>query len=70
MVGTDSCEAHHVGVIVAGTLHVVHNDGTSAMPGRGCAYGSSPATTRVVGDDPVVAYEFDSSTAETYAQSS
>ena len=37
VVGTDSCEAHHVGVIVAGTLHVVHNDGTEGDAGPGDA---------------------------------
>src|SRR5437016_1962234 len=30
VVGGDSCQAHHVGVIVSGAMHVVHNDGTEA----------------------------------------
>ena len=42
VVGTDSCEAHHVGVIVAGTLHVVHNDGTEGDAGPGDAYVIEP----------------------------
>jgi hypothetical protein len=28
IVGTEKCQARHVGTIVSGTLHVVHDDGT------------------------------------------
>ena len=33
--GTDSCQAHHVGVIMSGTLHVAHDDGGEQDIGPG-----------------------------------
>ena len=66
--GGDSCQAHHIGVIVSGTMHVVHDDGTEGEAGPGDAYVIEPGHDAwVVGDEPVVAFEFDSSTAATYA---
>jgi len=68
--GTDSCQAHHVGVVVSGTLHVVLDDGTEGDAVAGVAYEIKPGHDAwVVGDEPFVAYEFDSSTAQTYASS-
>ncbi len=67
VVGTESCQARHVGAIVSGRLHVVHNDGTEGDAGPGDAYViESGHDAWVVGDEPVVAYEFES--AETYAK--
>lgn len=67
--GTDSCQAHHVGVIVAGTIHVVHNDGTESDAGPGDVYVIEPGHDAwVVGNDTVVGYEFDSAAAQTYAK--
>jgi hypothetical protein len=45
--GTDSCQAHHVGVLLSGTLHVAHQDGSEQDigAGRGTTRGSS-ATRR------------------------
>ena len=69
VVGTESCQAHHVGVIVSGTLHVVHDDGTEIDAVPGAAYVIEPGHDAwVVGDEPVVAYEFDSTTAQTFAK--
>jgi hypothetical protein len=69
VVGTESCQAHHVGVIVSGTLHVVHDDGTELEAVPGAAYVIEPGHDAwVVGDEPVVAYEFDSTTAQSYAK--
>jgi hypothetical protein len=66
--GTDSCQAHHVGVMISGTLHVVHDDGTEGDVTPGMAYELQPGHDAwVVGDEPVTAFEFDSSTAQTYA---
>jgi hypothetical protein len=71
VVGGDRCQARHVGVIVSGTMHVVHDDGTEAEATPGNAYVIEPGHDAwVVGDEPVVAFEFDSSTAETFARSS
>jgi len=69
--GTDSCQAHHVGVIVSGTMHVVHDDGTEFDAAPGTAYVIEPGHDAwVVGNEPVVSFEFDSSTAQTFARSS
>jgi hypothetical protein len=71
VVGGDSCQAHHVGVIVSGTMHVVHNDGTEGDISAGAGYVIEPGHDAwVVGDAPVLAYEFDSTTAETFARPS
>ena len=67
VVGTESCQARHVGTIVSGRLHVVHADGTEGDAGPGDAYVIEPGHDAwVVGDEPVVALEFES--AETYAK--
>lgn len=71
VVGGDSCQAHHVGVIISGTMHVVHNDGTEGDANPGDAYVIEPGHDAwVVGDEPVVSFEFDSSTAQTFAKPS
>ena len=71
VVGGESCQAHHVGVIVSGTMHVVHNDGTEGDISAGAGYVIEPGHDAwVVGDAPVLAYEFDSTTAETFARPS
>ena len=71
VVGGDSCQAHHVGVIVSGTMHVVHNDGTEGDITAGDGYVIEPGHDAwVVGNAPVLAYEFDSKTAETFARPS
>jgi hypothetical protein len=71
VVGGDSCQAHHVGVIVSGTMHVVHDDGTEADAVPGTAYVIEPGHDAwVVGDEPLVAFEFDSSTAQSFAKPS
>ena len=67
--GTDSCQLHHVGVVVSGTLHVAHEDGTEQDISPGHAYVIEPGHDAwVVGDEPVMGYEFDSRTAEEYAR--
>jgi len=65
---TDSCQARHLGVIVSGRLHVVHDDGSEAEAGAGEAYAIEPGHDAwVISDEPFVAYEFESKTAEQYA---
>lgn len=69
--GTDSCQMNHVGVIQSGTMHVVHDNGMEQDIGAGQTYVIEPGHDAwVVGDEPVVGYEFDSRTAEEYAQGS
>jgi hypothetical protein len=71
VVGGDSCQAHHVGVITSGTMHIRHNDGTEADVPPGMAYVIEPGHDAwVVGAEPATAFEFDSSTAQTYAKPS
>jgi uncharacterized cupin superfamily protein len=68
VVGTDSCQNRHVGVMVSGSLHVVLEDGTEADVNAGDAYVIDPGHDAwVIGDEPTVAYEFESKTAQTYA---
>ena len=69
VVGGDSCQVRHVGVITAGRMHVVHNDGTEGDAGPGDAYVIEPGHDAwVIGDEPVVAYEFESNAAATFAR--
>jgi hypothetical protein len=69
VVDTESCEAHHVGTVVAGSMHVVHNDGTEQDIAEGDAYVIEPGHDAwVTSDQPFVAFEFDSTAAATYAK--
>jgi mannose-6-phosphate isomerase-like protein (cupin superfamily) len=71
VVGTESCQAHHVGVIISGTMHVVHDDGSEGDVTPGMAYVIEPGHDAwVVGDEPATAFEFDSSTAQSFAKPS
>jgi hypothetical protein len=69
VVGTDSCQVLHIGVVQSGHLHVVHDDGTEGEVGPGDAYVVEPGHDAwVVGDETFVAYEFESHAADTYAK--
>jgi hypothetical protein len=69
LVGSDSCHARHVGTAISGRLHVLHEDGTEAEIGPGDAFVIEPGHDGwVVGDEPYVALEFESKTAEAYAK--
>jgi hypothetical protein len=58
VVGGDSCQAGHVGVITQGKLMCVHNDGTEVLAEAGDAYYFAPGHDGwVVGDETVIAYE-------------
>lgn len=68
VVGTDSCQTPHLGVITAGTIHVVLDDGTETDIQAGEAYQIEPGHDAwVVGDEAVVGFEFVSKTAQSYA---
>jgi hypothetical protein len=68
IVGTDTCQVHHLGVIVSGAMHVVDADGVGSTVEAGAAYVIQPGHDAwVVGDEPVVAFEFDDSAAKNYA---
>ena len=67
--GTDSCQLRHVGVVSSGRLMLKHEDGTELEIGPGHAYIIEPGHDAwVVGDEAFVGYEFESTSAETYAQ--
>jgi hypothetical protein len=69
--GTETCQARHVGVVVSGRLHLIHDDGTEADVEPGFAYAVAPGHDAwVVGDEPFVAYEFESTAAATFAKGS
>ena len=69
VVGTDSCQVRHVGVIQSGRLHVAHDDGTELELGPGEAYVIEPGHDAwVVGDEGFVALEFESHAAEEYGR--
>ena len=59
VVGTDSCKAKHLGVIVQGSITCHHDDGTEVTYSAGDAYAIDPGHDAwVVGDAEAVAYEF------------
>ena len=69
LAGTESCEAAHLGYVVSGRIHIASTDGTEADLGPGDGYRLAPGHDAwVVGDEPFVALEFESKTAETYAR--
>jgi hypothetical protein len=70
IVGGERCDKHHLGLMQSGRMQVVHDDGTEQEIGPGQAYVIEPGHDAwVVGDEPVVAFEFESQTAEDYARS-
>jgi hypothetical protein len=69
VVGTDSCQVRHVGIVQSGVMHVVHDDGTEAELSAGNAYVIEPGHDAwVVGDQPFLGFEFESRSAEEYAR--
>lgn len=69
IVGTDSCQGHHVGYVLSGALHVVTDQGDEIDIGPGDVYELLPGHDAwVVGDEQYSALEFQSKTAEEYAK--
>ena len=69
VVGTDSCQVRHVGVVQTGRMFVRHDDGTEVEIGPGEAYLIEPGHDAwVVGDERFVGFEFESKAAEEYAR--
>jgi quercetin dioxygenase-like cupin family protein len=69
VVGTETCQARHVGTVSSGQLHVHHDDGSEFEVGPGDAYVIEPGHDAwVVGSQPFVGYEFESHTAETFGR--
>jgi hypothetical protein len=69
VVGTDSCQVRHVGVVQTGRMVVKHEDGSEVEIGPAEAYVIEPGHDAwVVGDERFVALEFASPSAEEYAR--
>jgi hypothetical protein len=69
IVGTESCQVRHVGVVQSGRMHVTHDDGTEGEIGPGEAYVIEPGHIAwVVGDETFVGFEFETKAAEEYAK--
>lgn len=69
VVGGERCQVRHVGLLQSGAMHVVHVDGTEQEIGPGHAYVIEAGHDAwVVGDEPVVGFEFESRAAEEYAK--
>jgi len=65
LVGTDSCQVRHLGVIIHGTVTVEHDDGTRASYGAGDAYSIMPGHDAwVEGNEEVRGFEFGGSWVE------
>ncbi len=61
VVGTDTCQSDHVGYTASGRLTVVLDDGSSTDLAMRDVYRIPPGHDAwVVGDEPVIAYEFKS----------
>lgn len=60
MMGTDSCEAPHLGYVVSGHLHVEMDDGTAADAGPGDLFHIAPGHDAwVVGDETCVLVDYE-----------
>ena len=67
VVGTESCQARHLGVVQEGRMRVRHEDGSEVELKPGDAYVIEPGHEAwVISDEPFVGYEFES--AEEYAR--
>lgn len=69
VVGTDSCQARHIGIVQSGSMHVAHDDGTEVDLTAGDAYVIEPGHDAwITSDGPFVGFEFESRSAEEYAR--
>ena len=69
IVGGDSCQAHHVGYVLGGSLHLMTDEGEEFDVSEGDVYEVLPGHDAwVTSDGPWQALEFQSKTAETYAK--
>lgn len=59
LVGTDTCQVEHVGYVVSGTLHILHDDGSEGEATAGEVYRIAPGHDGwVTSSEPFVAVEF------------
>jgi hypothetical protein len=69
LVGGESCQAHHVGYSLSGSLHLVTDDGDEMDINAGDVYEILPGHNAWVnGDEAFQGLEFQSQTAQSYAK--
>ena len=69
VVGGDSCQLKHLGVVQSGTMRLTHEDGTVIEIGPGDTFVIEPGhQAEIVGDETFVSFEFQSQTADQYAR--
>jgi hypothetical protein len=69
IVGTDSCQLRHLGIVQSGKMRITHEDGTEVEIGPGNTYVIEPGhNAEIVGDDQFVGFEFQPESAEQYAR--
>ena len=71
VVETKSCEAGHVGMILKGTIKIVHDDGSEMTVSAGEAFSCAPGhDARVVEDEEIIFYEFNNSVEDSAVRKS
>ncbi|WP_030776800.1 cupin domain-containing protein [Streptomyces sp. NRRL S-920] len=69
LTGTESCQIHHNGCVVQGRMHIRMDDGGESEVGPGDVFVCSPGHDAwVVGDEPVVLYDFAGGMAQEYVK--
>jgi hypothetical protein len=69
LAGTDTCQVRHVGYLVSGRMNITMEDGSTQELAPGQAYVIEPGHDAVVvGNDKVVAVEYSTEAAETFAK--
>lgn len=69
LVGTETCEVHHNGLVVQGRMRVRMNDGPEAEIGPGDVFVCDPGHEAwVVGDEQVIVYDFAGAMATEYGR--
>ena len=59
IVGTESCEVHHLGYVLSGRIHVQMDDGAAVELGAGDAFEIPPGHDAwVIGDEPWISVDF------------
>ncbi len=67
--GTERCQHRHTGVVQSGRMLVSHEDGTEVELNPGDVYVIEPGhDAQILGDEPFVGYEFQTSSAEEYGR--
>lgn len=69
LVGTNTCQKRHIGTVLSGQMMVRMENGTEMIAKAGDVYHVGPGHDGwVVGDEPMIALEFDNDTATTFAK--